>query len=557
MPEKNGGPKKVATYVRVSTVEQAESGYSLAQQREALRDHCAREGHEIVGEFEDAGHSGATLARPGLDAVRDRIAEGGVDLVLAQDRDRLAREPAYLVLLKLEFEERGAELRALNDRGGGSPEDELATGVLDALARFERLKTAERTRRGLLRKAKSGKVIRGPKPNFGFRFNDEGDQLLVHEPEMRIVERIFGMAAEGMGPKAIQTRLYAEGVLSPSGKPMWPHRIVKAQILLNDLYRPHSFEEVAEMVSPEVAARLDPRRPYGIWWYNRRNVKKKHASEPDGKGGRRYAARTTTETRDREDWIAVPVPASERLTRDVVDRARHLIASRKGNERLHPARAWELKGIARCSCGQNMLTHTSHPGPARPYNYYRCKREAAYGPDACAQKGIRAEKSETAVWGFVSELLKDPERLRAGLDEMIEQERAGAGPDPEQERQAWLGKLADADRRRGAYQDQQAAGLMTLDELRAKITALDEAREIARLELAALRTRQQRLEELEHDRDALMDRYAAMVPEALDQLTGEGRSTLYRMLRLQVVPTPGGFALSGAFCDTEPTRSGA
>jgi hypothetical protein len=48
-----------------------------------------------------------------------------------------------------------------------------------------------------------------------------------------------------------------------------------------------------------------------------------------------------------------------------------------------------------------------------------------------------------------------------------------------------------------------------------------------------------------------------MVPEALDQLTGEERSTLYRMLRLQVVPTPEGFALSGAFCDTGPTRSGA
>jgi site-specific DNA recombinase len=265
MPSANGaGPKRVIGYCRVSTPEQAEKGFSLSQQREALRDHCAREGWEIVGEFEDAGHSGATLARPGLDAVRDRVAEGGVDLVLAQDRDRLAREPAFLVLLKLEFEEYGTVLRALNERGGDSPEDELATVVLDALARFERLKTAERTRRGLLRKARSGKVIRGPKPNFGFRFNDEGDQLLVHEPEMRIVVRIFGMAAEGMGPKAIQTRLYAEGIPSPSGKPMWPHRIIKAQVLLNDLYKPHSFEEITSLVSPEVAARLDPHREFGI-----------------------------------------------------------------------------------------------------------------------------------------------------------------------------------------------------------------------------------------------------------------------------------------------------
>ena len=133
-----------------------------------------------------------------------------------------------------------------------------------------------------------------------------------------------------------------------------------------------------------------------------------------------------TRTRDRKDWIAVPVAASERLTRDVVDRARHLIASRKGNERLYPARAWELKGVMRCSCGQNMITHTTHGRTARPYHYYRCKRETAYGPDACPQKGIRVEAVESLVWGFVSGLLKDPERLRAGLDKMIEQESARA-----------------------------------------------------------------------------------------------------------------------------------
>ena len=360
--------KRVVAYVRVSTAEQAESGYSLAQQQEALRDHCASEGWEIVGEFEDAGHGGATLARPGLDAVRDRVAEGGVDLVLAQDRDRFAREPVFLVLLKLEFDEHGTALRALNDRGGDSPEDELATGVLDALARFERLKTAERTRRGLLRKARSGKVIRGPKPNFGFRFNDGGDQLVVHEPEMRVVARIFGMAAEGMGPKAIQTRLYAEGVPSPSGKPMWPHRVIKAQILLNDLYRPHSHDEVAALVSSEVAARLDPDRNYGVWWFNRRNVSKKHASLPDGNGGRRYTARTTTKTRDRGEWIAVPVPASELVPRELVDEARYLVGSRKGNERLRQAREWELKSVVRCSCGQNMLTHATHGRGARAYH---------------------------------------------------------------------------------------------------------------------------------------------------------------------------------------------
>jgi hypothetical protein len=42
--------------------------------------------------------------------------------VLAQDRDRFAREPAYHYLLRQEFEEHRTKIRALNDRGDESPE---------------------------------------------------------------------------------------------------------------------------------------------------------------------------------------------------------------------------------------------------------------------------------------------------------------------------------------------------------------------------------------------------------------------------------------------------
>ena len=92
------GPKRAVLYVRVSTDEQARSGYSLAQQLEALRDYAAREGYEVLEEVADPGQSGASLERPGMDRVRDLVAAGGVSEVLAQDRDRFAREPAYLSL---------------------------------------------------------------------------------------------------------------------------------------------------------------------------------------------------------------------------------------------------------------------------------------------------------------------------------------------------------------------------------------------------------------------------------------------------------------------------
>src|SRR5215218_5186537 len=105
------------------------------------------------------GQSGASLERPGMDRVRDLVGGGGVYVVLAQDRDRFAREPAYHYLLRREFEEHGTKIRALNDRGDESPEGELTDGILDQLAKYERAKIAERTRRGKLQKARQGKVM--------------------------------------------------------------------------------------------------------------------------------------------------------------------------------------------------------------------------------------------------------------------------------------------------------------------------------------------------------------------------------------------------------------
>src|SRR5687767_15603051 len=102
-----------------------------------------------------------------MDRVRDLVAAGDVSVVLAQDRDRFAREPAYHYLLRREFEEHGTKMRALNDRGDDSPEGELTDGILDQLAKYEKAKIAERTRRGKIRKAREGKVIAGRMSRYG------------------------------------------------------------------------------------------------------------------------------------------------------------------------------------------------------------------------------------------------------------------------------------------------------------------------------------------------------------------------------------------------------
>jgi site-specific DNA recombinase len=260
------GPKRAVLYVRVSTDEQARSGYSLAQQLEALRDYAAREGYEVLEEVADPGQSGASLERPGMDRVRDLVATGGVSVVLAQDRDRFAREPAYLYLLREEFAEGGTVLRALNDRGDDSPEGQLTDGILDQIARYERSKIAERSRRGKLRKARQGEIIANRQPVYGFRFTADRKGYEVDPEKMAIVRRIFEMVASGTSLLSIKKTFDREGIPTPSsGHPargdgrFWSQAFLK-KCIMHDAYKPHTPEELMELLPTDVADNLDADR---------------------------------------------------------------------------------------------------------------------------------------------------------------------------------------------------------------------------------------------------------------------------------------------------------
>lgn len=89
---------------------------------------------------------------------------------------------------------------------------------------------------------------------------------------------------------------------------------------------------------------------------------------------------------------------------------------------------------------------------------------------------------------------------------------------------------------------------MTLQELGAKLEELEKGHKMAERELMALRSHQQRVEELEKDRDALLQGTSKMVPSALDNLDGEDKNRLYQMLHLEVTPSEEGYQVSGAFC---------
>ncbi len=197
-------------YARVSSKDQAETGYSLQDQIRTLRTYAKKNGYEVVDEVEDAGYSGASLERPGLTRVRDLVNAGGTAVVLAQDRDRIARDPALIGWLQLQFDQHGTRLRALNDPEDDSPSSELTTGMLDQIAKFERANTMLRTRRGRFQRAREGKVIGSGSPPYGFRYNADRTNYQVDAP-MATVRRMFEMLAARNTLQGIKKTFEKEG----------------------------------------------------------------------------------------------------------------------------------------------------------------------------------------------------------------------------------------------------------------------------------------------------------------------------------------------------------
>ena len=116
---------------------------------------------------------------------------------------------------------------------------------------------------------------------------------------------------------------------------------------------------------------------------------------------------------------------------------------------------------------------------------------------------------------------------------MIELKKQAKREDPDREAKAWLDRLAEVDQMRRGYQQQAAIGYMTFDELGAALEELEHTRRTAERELAAIKNHQEEIEQLEHDKEMLLEHYVRLTPEAFDTLTPEERHHFCKMLRLK------------------------
>ena len=170
--EGRGPMTSAAIYARVSSARQKKDE-TIGSQTAALREHAAQSRLDVPEEwvFEDEGHSGATLVRPALEALRDLVAQGCLDVVLCYSPDRLARKFAYQALLLEEFARAGVRVEFVkNGTRGDTPEDQLLVQFQGMFAEYEKAQLMERYRRGKAHRARTGSVNVLSGAPFGYRY---------------------------------------------------------------------------------------------------------------------------------------------------------------------------------------------------------------------------------------------------------------------------------------------------------------------------------------------------------------------------------------------------
>ena len=208
---------RVLAYVRVSTDEQADSGAGLAAQRGAILAEIERRGWKEVEFIEDAGFSGRSLRRPGIEAALDALKRRKADTLVVAKVDRLSRSLVDFAGLMDRSAREGWALVAL-DLGVDTttPTGEMVANVMATFAQFERRLIGQRTKEAL-----AAKRAANPAMPIGRASN---------VPDA-VVERIKAERESGASYAVIADQLTSDRVATAQGGRRWYASTVRSVLL--------------------------------------------------------------------------------------------------------------------------------------------------------------------------------------------------------------------------------------------------------------------------------------------------------------------------------------
>jgi site-specific DNA recombinase len=458
--------KTAAIYARVSSDQQKEDN-TIASQTAALKEFASAQGFDVPEDwvFEDAGYSGASLVRPGLERIRDLAAEGHIQAVLIHSPDRLSRKYAYQVLLSEEFSRHGVETVFIKAPQSTTPEEQLLVQFQGMIAEYERAQILERSRRGKRHRAKAGEVGVLSSAPYGYRYIKKTEEaparFEILAAEAEVVRTIFAQyTVEALSIGAIARLLNDQGVPTRHRAPRWERSTVWGML------RNPAYQGTACFGKTQTAPRRRVTRPLRL-------------------SGRSRRGDTTATERPRAEWIEIPIPPL--ISEDTFALAAERLAD---NKRFALRRTLEpslLQGMVSCKKCGHALSRTSTRSSARKIHYYRCIGSDAWRRLAgaiCDSRPIRQDLLDQVVWTEVVRLLEDPTLIGAELNRRLAAARAA---EPTRRRQEALERelirvTKAMDRLVTAYQED----LVSLEELRRRVPDLRRREQGVKAELRSI-----------------------------------------------------------------------
>lgn len=151
--------KRVAIYIRVSTLDQAREGYSLEVQEKTLKKWCDDRKYEVFDLYADKGISGKDIEhRPSMNRLLEDAKEGKFDIVLFWALSRFTRSVSDLYSTMEKFQKWNVDMISYTEAFDTStPMGRAMIGIVGVFAQLERELTSERTRAAMAERALQGK----------------------------------------------------------------------------------------------------------------------------------------------------------------------------------------------------------------------------------------------------------------------------------------------------------------------------------------------------------------------------------------------------------------
>lgn len=182
--------KRVAIYIRVSTLDQAREGYSLEAQEKTLRKWCDDRKYIVYDLYADKGISGKDIEhRPDMNRLLNDAKNGSFDLVLFWALSRFTRSVSDLYSTMEKFQKWNVSMVSYTEAFDTStPMGRAMIGIVGVFAQLERELTSERVSAAMAERAAQGK--RTCSEILGYDLEGK-DSFKINEKEAEYVRFCF------------------------------------------------------------------------------------------------------------------------------------------------------------------------------------------------------------------------------------------------------------------------------------------------------------------------------------------------------------------------------